>query len=50
MRRLVVFLFAITILTACGLKGPLYLPDKTDRVVVKPANAESSSSSTSSAN
>ena len=28
---------AITLLTACGQKGPLYLPDKTGTVVTPPA-------------
>jgi len=49
MSRLVVFVLAMTILTACGLKGPLYLPEKSGPVVIKPAAAESSASSAESA-
>lgn len=48
MSRLAIFVLAVTILTACGLRGPLYLPDKNGPVVVKPANSESSSSDAAS--
>jgi predicted small lipoprotein YifL len=43
MRRLVASSLCALVVAAsgCGLKGPLYLPDKTGEVVIRPAPAAS---------
>ncbi len=40
--RVVTSMFAALILTACGQKGPLYLPDTGGAVVTRPAGATQS--------
>jgi len=43
--RLLIILFSISILSACGQKGPLFLPDKAlqeDEPTTSPAATESS--------
>lgn len=39
--RLGIAVIAFAGCTACGLKGPLYLPDRASNVEVRPASAES---------
>ena len=39
-RTAAVLLAAVASLAGCGLKGPLYLPEKSKEVVVRPAPAE----------
>jgi predicted small lipoprotein YifL len=39
-RAAAVLLLAVASLAGCGLKGPLYLPEKSKEVVVRPAPAE----------
>ncbi|HVY23658.1 MAG TPA: lipoprotein [Steroidobacteraceae bacterium] len=48
MTRLITLVLAMTILTACGLKGPLYLPEKNKPVVITPATTEQTTGSAQS--
>ncbi|MGC3981527.1 MAG: lipoprotein [Steroidobacteraceae bacterium] len=45
--RLIVLLLASSLLAACGLKGDLYLPDKSSPVIITSPDQSSSSSSSS---
>jgi len=42
-RAAVTWLAVLTALGGCGLKGPLYLPEKSQEVVIRPAPGESAS-------
>jgi predicted small lipoprotein YifL len=56
MLRLMVLMMTVGCMTGCGLKGPLYLPEKSGPVTITPTksadsqSSESSSSSSSSEN